>query len=767
MSISSEVRKAGPYDGNGVTVAFPFAFKVFAAGDLLITLADPDGAETELVLTTNYTVALNADQEVSPGGTVTALVAPATDYTLTISSQVENLQPISITNGGGFYPTVLNTALDRLTIMVQQISEKASRSLKLPVSAPAGMDTTLPVPVPYQLIGWNADGTGFQNTDSTYSTALATDLASTASGKGAALVGRNSQVVGSITALRALLKTSAAQHAFVTGYYTQGDGGGGEYYYDSTDTTSTDNGGTIIVASDGGRWKLTQSKNITVRQFGAKGDGVTDDSAKIQAAFDWLSTTGGLLWITSGVYVVTTPIKTYSYITVRGDGDTSQILVSTDIEVFYSDRTTVSTLIFKAEFYDIYIKKTFTGATTKYDIHLQNPNFCKLSNVHVQSGHDDSVYSATNVGGVFFDRPPTSTASAFCNLIENCWIQNNSIYFLGITDSSIQGGWIWGHVRQFAIRISGANSGNIDITGMNGIIPSRYNGGIWLDGAGINQIRIVDNEWDGNPLLILGSGIYCPQSTYAVTVANNTFWGCGTYGITTTDPAGWTITGNTFWKCNGQDGSYDDIRIIGATFSPNGNTVSDNAHIMDVARTNKGYAIREFNSGANPTGNTYSGNGIFGATGYINPAILTLASSAMVGNVGMGSDSILRLMGDSVKVDSNALWLSANGTLAATSGTLDMAVNIDSFSGSPGGFSGILSVSVTRPDFIEQSRRATYAVMGYGSTATFTQLGIQDGLGGGPTFTLSMAGNGVVRLTNTFASAVRGYLTFNGTKGLA
>ena len=34
MTISSEVRKAGPYDGNDVTTSFPFSFKVFAASDV-------------------------------------------------------------------------------------------------------------------------------------------------------------------------------------------------------------------------------------------------------------------------------------------------------------------------------------------------------------------------------------------------------------------------------------------------------------------------------------------------------------------------------------------------------------------------------------------------------------------------------------------------------------------------------------------------------------------------------------------------------------
>jgi len=98
-------------------------------------------------------------------------------------------------------------------------------------------------------------------------TAYEADVASSANGSGVDLVGGSGRVISTITALRALLKTGVGK-AFVLGYYASGDGGGGEYYYDSSDTTSADNGGTIIVASDGGRWKLAATDEISVRQFG-------------------------------------------------------------------------------------------------------------------------------------------------------------------------------------------------------------------------------------------------------------------------------------------------------------------------------------------------------------------------------------------------------------------------------------------------------------------------------------------------------------------
>ena len=146
MTISSTVRVAGPFVGNGTASVFPFAFKVFAATDLdVIRLASSTGVESTLVLNSDYSVTLNGDQNSNPGGSITLLAgALASGFTLTITSDIANLQPTDLTNQGGFYPEVITDSLDRATIQIQQISDIGDRTLKIPISDGTGIDMELP-----------------------------------------------------------------------------------------------------------------------------------------------------------------------------------------------------------------------------------------------------------------------------------------------------------------------------------------------------------------------------------------------------------------------------------------------------------------------------------------------------------------------------------------------------------------------------------------------------------------------------------------------
>lgn len=145
MTISSQNRKAGPFVGTGATATFPFSFKVFSATDLLVVrLNVATGAETALTLTTDYTVSLNADQNANPGGSITLAAGNLpTGSNLVISSSIGYLQPTDLTNRGGFYPSVITAALDRLTILAQQLKEAVDRSVKVSITSSDNPDSLI------------------------------------------------------------------------------------------------------------------------------------------------------------------------------------------------------------------------------------------------------------------------------------------------------------------------------------------------------------------------------------------------------------------------------------------------------------------------------------------------------------------------------------------------------------------------------------------------------------------------------------------------
>lgn len=144
MTVPAAERKAGPFNGNGSTTEFPFDFKVFTTADIEVVIADADGVETVLELDSDYTVELNSDQDATPGGTVTYPISGdelATGEKLSIAGALAYEQETDIPTGGNFNPTVLENALDKLSMQTQQLAEAVSRAAKVPITNAADADT--------------------------------------------------------------------------------------------------------------------------------------------------------------------------------------------------------------------------------------------------------------------------------------------------------------------------------------------------------------------------------------------------------------------------------------------------------------------------------------------------------------------------------------------------------------------------------------------------------------------------------------------------
>jgi hypothetical protein len=133
MTVPAASRRSPIYTGNGVTTAFPFAFKVFAAADLQVIATSVAGVLSTLVLNSDYTVTLNVDQTVLPGGTITTLVAPVNLSKLVIIGALPYDQPLGLPGGGNFNPIALGNELDRQVMQIQQIADGLAGALTVPI----------------------------------------------------------------------------------------------------------------------------------------------------------------------------------------------------------------------------------------------------------------------------------------------------------------------------------------------------------------------------------------------------------------------------------------------------------------------------------------------------------------------------------------------------------------------------------------------------------------------------------------------------------
>jgi hypothetical protein len=129
MTVSTTTNRAS-YSGNGSTTAFAYGFKIFADADLTVIIRSSAGVETTKTLTTHYTVSgAGADS----GGNVTFTTGnvPASGETVVILRQLTLTQGTDYVANDPFPAESHEDALDRLTMITQQLSEETGRSLKL------------------------------------------------------------------------------------------------------------------------------------------------------------------------------------------------------------------------------------------------------------------------------------------------------------------------------------------------------------------------------------------------------------------------------------------------------------------------------------------------------------------------------------------------------------------------------------------------------------------------------------------------------------
>lgn len=187
---------------------------------------------------------------------------------------------------------------------------------------------------------------------------------------------------------------------------------------------------------------------VSVKDFGAVGDGVADDTTAIQAGIDLACQYGGCVYLPAGTYKITAPLvfsmnngttDPFKRPSMRGDGMAAttiyQTLNENGIEIVGFDANPAGYCLFQDfTLYGYQLNKTGIG--------LQNIAFATIDNVYLagwQTGlYGVNVLSSTfndlviryNTGGFYFEANSTLGFYSEPNAItmSNCTVGNNYAY---------------------------------------------------------------------------------------------------------------------------------------------------------------------------------------------------------------------------------------------------------------------------------------------------------------------------------------------------
>ena len=336
---------------------------------------------------------------------------------------------------------------------------------------------------------------------------------------------------------------------------------------------------------------------FNIRDFGAKGDGVTDDAAAIQAAIN-ACTPGDTLLVPAGTYLIYSTVYPKSNMTILGTGASSVIRFQggTDYSwvIWAKDCSNLTLRDFKVDGNAASATITGTGEQ-RHNVMLDNCSDCLVEGLTTTQSMGDGIFLWR--GCV---RITVRNCTAIAGTTSNARV---GINFQGASDSLITGNYVQGYDTAYKAEIDehDPNSVNVRVAGntssgcpnpivLNGSVTGRcvgyviedntFTGRIWVNRSDNCVIR-------NNKLSRADIGVYSAYDNHNLLIQGNTFSGF-TYSdlylaeIFDLGPSDTIhVTGNTFSRGSRQHGI---VRHVNKTVT--GVEVDSNTYPADATLYN-------------------------------------------------------------------------------------------------------------------------------------------------------------------------------------
>lgn len=291
-------RLAGPFTAEGAT-SLPFGFKIFDPTDVFVaTSTDPNTSSTALVYGKDYSVKMNEDQDTVPGGTVVLSSPISTGQVVVIGSAVAYTQNTHLTNFSRFPPEIINESLDRIVVQIQQLVELTGRTISLPPTSSLTVSEFLD-----NLLNAAKDAANSADEAAQYAR-ICEEI-------------KQNIFIYSWDIPHVVDTLDDVEKYPYDGFFAVG--GYGDPGHHGQDISNR------VVKASGSTERRTLGERfsdvVNVRDFGAKGDGVHDDTEAIQAAINFASEKGRTVVMpgTGAAYVTGKSVIVRRGVSVLGD----------------------------------------------------------------------------------------------------------------------------------------------------------------------------------------------------------------------------------------------------------------------------------------------------------------------------------------------------------------------------------------------------------------------------------------------------------------